>query len=301
MKADLHVHTVHSGYSSLPLLQKVLRESYNQPDRVYELAKARGMDLVAITDHNEIAGALALGCREDVIVGCEVTAEFPDEPVAVHLNVFDINERQHFEIQRRRTDVRNLMPYLRREAIFTSLNHVASGINGPVTGSHIVSLLPWIDALEVRNGSRLSSQNRTAECLACAYNKVALGGSDAHTQGAIGRTWVEAPKATNREEFLLEMKAGRVRVGGGHGGYLRMASDIVRAASGFYGDRFRLLLEHPLDWKRQAFWWCGLTAMPVVLIPLVAVVGHFVTEKRFNQSLLFDLVAERTSRLREAA
>ncbi len=41
--------------------------------------------------------------------------------------------------------------------------------------------------------------------------------------------------------------------------------------------------------------------MPVVLIPLVAVVGHFVTEKRFNQSLLFDLVAERTSRLREAA
>ena len=37
MKADLHVHTVYSGYSSLPLLQKVLRESSNQPDRVYEL------------------------------------------------------------------------------------------------------------------------------------------------------------------------------------------------------------------------------------------------------------------------
>ena len=80
-----------------------------------------------------------------------------------------------------------------------------------------------------------------------------------------------------------------------------MASDIVRAASGFYEDRFKLLIERPLDWKRQAFWWCGLTAMPVVLIPLVAAVGHFVTERRFNQSLLFDLVSEHTSRLGKAA
>ena len=301
MKADLHVHTRYSGYSTLPGLSRVLRESYNTPELVYRLAKARGMDLVAITDHDAIGGALALGDREDVIVGCEVTAGFPDEPFCVHLNVLDITETQHDEIQRRRRDVRDLMPYLRAERIFTSLNHVASGINGPITGSHVAALMPWVDALEIRNGSRLPSQNRTATGLAAANGKVELAGSDAHTPYAIGRTWVDAPAATTRAGFMRELRAGRVRVGGEHGGYYRMAHDIVRAAAGFYSERFHLVLERPLSWQRQAFWWCGLAAMPVVAIPLVLTIAHFVQEARFNQGLLFDLVALPATRLPEAA
>ena len=95
-------------------LSRVLRESYNTAGAVYRLAKARGMDLVAITDHDAIGGALVLGDRDDVIVGCEVTAEFPDEPFRVHLNVLDITQTQHDEIQRRRRDVRDLLPYLLR-------------------------------------------------------------------------------------------------------------------------------------------------------------------------------------------
>ena len=291
MKADLHVHTFHSGASTLPFLKHVLRESYNTPERAYRIAKARGMDLVAITDHDQIRGALALGDRDDVIVGCEVTAEFPGERLCVHLNVLDVTERQHEEIRRRRRDVRDLMPYLRTEGIFTSLNHVASGINGPLTGSHVAALMPWVDALEVRNGSRLPSQNRTAVSLATAYGKTAMAGSDAHTRCAIGRTWVTAPAATNRAEFLRELRAGRVEVGGEHGGYMRLASDIVLAAAGFYRDRLRLLAERPLSWRRHAFWWGGLLAMPVVALPLLLAIGHFVQEARFNRGLLFDLVA----------
>ena len=33
-------------------LSLIMRESYNRPEQVYRLAKARGMDLVAITDHD---------------------------------------------------------------------------------------------------------------------------------------------------------------------------------------------------------------------------------------------------------
>lgn len=301
MKADLHVHTIYSGYSTLPLLSRVLRESYNTPEAVYRLAKARGMDLVAITDHDAIGGALALGDRDDVLVGCEVTALFPNEPVAVHLNVLDITPAQHEEIQRRRRNVMELMPYLRAEGIFTSLNHVASGVNGPITGAHVAALMPWIDALEVRNGSRLRSQNRTAAGLAAAYGKAELAGSDAHTRCAIGRTWVEAPGVTTRSEFMRELRAGRVTVGGRHGGYFRMASDIVRAAGGYYRDRLARLVERPLDWKRHAYWWCGLAAMPVVAVPLLLAIAHFVQEDRFNRGLLFDLVAVPAARWQEAA
>ncbi|MEP6917260.1 MAG: hypothetical protein ABJC89_16530 [Acidobacteriota bacterium] len=55
MKLDTHVHTVHSGHSTLKPLKRLLLESYNSVEDVYRLAKPRGMDLVAITDHDVIA------------------------------------------------------------------------------------------------------------------------------------------------------------------------------------------------------------------------------------------------------
>jgi hypothetical protein len=51
-------------------------ECYNAPDAVYRVAKARGMDLVTITDHDEVEGAFTLADRPDVIVGCEVRVRF---------------------------------------------------------------------------------------------------------------------------------------------------------------------------------------------------------------------------------
>ena len=95
MKLDTHVHTFHSGNSTIYPLQNILRESYNTPESVYRVAKSRGMDLVVITDHDEISGALALAHLPDVIVGCEVTGVFPDDGVRVHLNVFGLDEAQH--------------------------------------------------------------------------------------------------------------------------------------------------------------------------------------------------------------
>ena len=75
--------------------------------------------------------------------------------LCVHLNVLDITLEQHDEIQRLREDVRQLMPYLSEQGIYTSLNHVASGINGPLTAAHLAAILPWVDGLEVINGTRL--------------------------------------------------------------------------------------------------------------------------------------------------
>src|SRR5215831_3516384 len=159
MKLDAHVHTRHSGMMAPWPLSRVIRESYNSPEQVYRLAKLRGMDLVAITDHDSIDGALALSDRPDVIIGCEVTASFPGQQVDAHLGVLDITLRQHEEIQRRRHDIAELLPYLKEERIFTILNHVASQVAGRLSAAHIAGILPWVDAFEVINGSRLSEQN----------------------------------------------------------------------------------------------------------------------------------------------
>jgi predicted metal-dependent phosphoesterase TrpH len=301
VKLDTHVHTVYSGYSTIRPLQRVMRESYNSVEGVYRRARARGMDLVAITDHDTIDGALTIADRPDVIVGCEVTGVFPRDGVRVHLGVLGLTEAQHREIQRLRHDVADLMPYLRAQRLFTSINHVASRINGAITAQHITALVPWVDAFEVRNGSRLSSQNRTAAALAVAHQKVGIAGSDSHTGRGIGRTWIEAPAATNREAFLQALRAGDVRVGGSEGHYFTMASDICRMATGFYLDRVRQLIERPADWRRYAFVLCGVAGLPLVALPLAVALGHFILEDRFNRDLLVDLVARPALRLPEVA
>ena len=60
MKCDLHVHTVHSGMCTVPLLNRICRESYSAPQHVYETLKRRGMDLVTVTDHDSIDAAEVL-------------------------------------------------------------------------------------------------------------------------------------------------------------------------------------------------------------------------------------------------
>lgn len=301
MKVDLHVHTFHSGLTTIYPLSLFMKESYNSPEGVYRRAKARGMDLVTITDHDVISGALSIADRPDVIVGCEITGVFPNDGVRVHLGALGLDEAQHREIQRLRHDIRELLPYLKQERIFTTLNHVASRINGHITAPHIAAVMPWVDGLEVINGSRLPSQNRTAACIADACRKVGVAGSDSHTRRGIGRTWVEAPRATTREEFLTELHAGRVTVGGRQGHYFTMASDMLRLAAGFYVERVSLLARAPLSWRKHAFVLGGILGLPLLAIPLAGALAHFILEERFNRALLFDLVKRPAIRLPEAA
>lgn len=292
MKLDTHVHTFHSGDATVFPFNHFMRESYNTPDGVYHTAKRRGMDLVIITDHDQISGAEALEGRDDVLIGCEVTAVFPDAGVRVHINVFDITAAQHVEIQRLRHDIRQLLGYLHRQGIYASLNHVASGINGPLTAAHLAAVLPWVDALEVINGTRLTSQNRTALCIAQAAGKHLLAGSDSHTGRGIGLTWTEVPGARTRAEFMTGLRQGRSIVGGRHGGRLTMLSDMCRFAGNFCSEAGTRVARRPADWRGYAHAVGGVLALPALSIVFAGAFLHFVHEQRFNRELLFDLVAQ---------
>ena len=292
MRLDTHVHTTHSGKATVFPFNHFMRESYNTPESVYATAKKRGMDLVVVTDHDEISGALALGPRPDVLVGCEVTAEWPDIDLCVHLNVLDITQAQHEEIQRRRCDVRDLMPYLCEQGIYTSLNHVASGINGPLTAAHLAAVLPWVDGLEVINGTRQRSQNRTAMCLAAATGKHTLGGGDSHTGRGIGLTWTEVPGARTREEFMAGLRAGRGIAGGAHGGVRTMMSDMWRFTGNFLSESATTMANAPADWRGYAATFGGVFALPLIPALMVAPFIHFLHEQQFNRDLLYDLIAK---------
>src|SRR5262245_10417343 len=98
MRADLHVHSYHSGYAGhLRFLRA--RDCYSDPDAVYATAKSRGMDLVTITDHDSIDGCLEFLDRHpdagDFFVSEEIECRVPDTSLRIHLGAYDITEKIH--------------------------------------------------------------------------------------------------------------------------------------------------------------------------------------------------------------
>jgi predicted metal-dependent phosphoesterase TrpH len=297
LKLDAHVHTFHSGNTTIKPLDRIVKESYNSPENLYRLAKARGMDLVTITDHDSISGVLTIADRSDVIIGCEITALFPKDGVRCHIGVLGINEAQHREAQRLRGNALELVKYLRQQEIFSTLNHLASLSAGRMNASHVFSLLPWVEALETRNGTRHPSQNRTASALATAHGKPGVAGSDSHTYRGIGKTYMLCEQASNREEFLVELRRGRVRVGGAEGGFHTMASDILRLTARFYADGIAEVMEKPWRWQRHLRVLCTTAGLPLTAVALIAGYVYGVQEERYNSDLLVDLLASRPAPL----
>jgi predicted metal-dependent phosphoesterase TrpH len=236
LRADLHVHTWHSGYNhDLPFLKS--RDCFADPMAVYRSAKARGMDLVAITDHDSIDGGLELLSRapdgRDVILGEEVSCWLPVDGgtgaakrVEVHFGTWGMTETAHRELQPLRGNALEVAAYLRQAGIFFAFNHPFHFYQGQLPLDRYLDLL--IDAapaIETRNGAMLPAHNALAAAMARARGKVVVGGSDAHTLRRVGTTWTAAPGAT-RDEFLANVAAGRGRVGGVHGGTFQLAADI---------------------------------------------------------------------------
>jgi predicted metal-dependent phosphoesterase TrpH len=120
LRADLHVHSCHSKVSgTLSFLGS--RDCYSKPADVYCVAKARGMDLVAFTDHDSIGGALELlndrPDLEDVIVGEEVSCRLPDGGLDVHLGVYGMTEALHRDLQPLRGNVFDVIARLREAGV----------------------------------------------------------------------------------------------------------------------------------------------------------------------------------------
>ncbi len=129
MRCDLHVHSIASGMFTAPVLDRICRESYNDPREVYNRLKRLGMSVVTLTDHDSLDGAEVLRRYPDFFLSEEVTVRMPSG-TEMHMGVYGLTERDHLEIQRRRTDFIALLMYLTERKLFFSANHVLSGLTG---------------------------------------------------------------------------------------------------------------------------------------------------------------------------
>lgn len=263
MRCDLHVHSVASGMCNTPGLGRMCRESYSHPAEVYSRCKRFGMSLVTLTDHDSIDAAEALRRHGDFFLSEEVTCRMPSG-TEMHLGVYDITERDHLEIQRRRNDFLALVMYLTERKLFFSVNHVYSGLTGSRTVDDFRWFASYVPAFETRNGQMHPEANARAERLARRLGKIAVGGSDSHTIPGVAQTYTEVPGARNVDEFFAGLRAGRARVHGVHGSYSKLTADVVRIAV----EMFR---ENPLT----------LSILPLVILVPAFTAGHWLNEIRF--------------------
>jgi predicted metal-dependent phosphoesterase TrpH len=229
MRCDLHVHTTHSGMCSIPLLNRICRESYNDPHEVYDTLKARGMRLVTVTDHDSIDAAEALRHHQDFFLSEEVSCSMQglgSRATSLHMGVYGMEERDHIQLQRRRNDMPSLLAYLDERGLLFSINHVFSSLTGSRTDADFEVFASRFPAVETLNGQMLEAANRCADEFAANACKIAVAGSDAHTMTSLGRTYTEVAGARDSHEFLAGLRAGAGRVAGESGNYWKLTRAI---------------------------------------------------------------------------
>lgn len=254
MKCDLHVHTIHSGMCTVPGFRRICRESYNQPARLYDALKRRGMDLVTVTDHDSIDAAETLRHHADFFLSEEVSCR-TSRGTELHVGVYDITERDHVEMQRRCGDLTSLFPYLEERGLLYSINHVYSGLTGPRTEADFDEFAACFPAVETLNGQMLAIANRHAEAFAGRNRKIALAGSDSHTMASLGRTYTSVAGARSLREFIAGLHQGRAATEGESGNYWKLTRAVLEIASDLMRERRWTVVLAPL-----------LAALPLVIL-----------------------------------
>jgi predicted metal-dependent phosphoesterase TrpH len=174
--ADLHTHTRFS------------HDSLSRPEDVLDAAMRRGLSAIAITDHNEVRGALAaqgIAKRRklalQVIVGEEVATDAGD------LLLYFVKER---------IEPGKLSHVIERAHAQGALCAAAHPFDFARHGINLRALLPetlyGIDAIEAFNARvPLASQNHEALRFAIERQKPQLCGSDAHHPSEVGAAYAE--------------------------------------------------------------------------------------------------------------
>jgi glycosyltransferase involved in cell wall biosynthesis len=262
VKVDLHVHSKHSRRPSEWILQKLgCAESYTEPLKIYETARLRGMDLVTISDHNCIDGALEIAHLPGTFVSEEVTTYFPEDRCKLHVLVWGLSEAQHREIQALRENLYDLVAYLKSKGLAHGLAHPLFSMDDKLTPDHFERLLLLFRNFEL-NGSRddfqngvlrhivtglspedvdyLSDRHDMPPAMPLPWVKGLFAGSDDHSGLNIARSHTAADGPTDPRHFLDAVAHGKGAPCGRPATPRTMAYNLYSIAYQFYSHKLDL-------------------------------------------------------------
>jgi|TARA_Y100000310_G_scaffold345041_1_gene461345 predicted metal-dependent phosphoesterase TrpH len=170
MRYDLHNHTHYSPCSNL------------DPKILLNINKQKGMNGIAVTDHNTIKGGIAVKKLNkdknfEVIVGCEITTNYGD--VLCYYLDKDIKSREFFSV---------IDEVKKQNGLIVIPHPFRTSLNPKHTFScSFEKIKNKIDGMECFNARNLPGDNEKAQKVSKKLKIAGTGGSDAHFRFEVSR------------------------------------------------------------------------------------------------------------------
>ena len=197
---DLHMHTDHSGDCATPV------------EVLLATAATQGLGAIAVTDHNEISGALeareqasvldparpgGAGLPIKVIVAEEVKTAGQGEVIGLFIE----------EKIPRGLSMEETVAEIRRQGGLVYVPHPFDRMHSVPDYEHLLGVIDDVDAIEIFNPRiAISEFNEEAVRFAAKYRIPGGAGSDAHVPQGLGSVRIRMRDFDGPEEFLQSLR-----------------------------------------------------------------------------------------------
>jgi predicted metal-dependent phosphoesterase TrpH len=191
---DLHMHTDHSHDCATPV------------EVLLATAREQGLGAIAVTDHNEVSGALEARAQAEgsssrppvkVIVGEEVKTAEQGEVIGLFVE----------EKIPRGLTLAETVAEIKRQGGLVYVPHPFDRMHSVPDYQHLLPILADIDAIEVFNPRvAIGAFNEEAVRFAAKYRIVAGAGSDSHVAQGLGSVRIRMRNFEGPQEFLQSLR-----------------------------------------------------------------------------------------------
>jgi predicted metal-dependent phosphoesterase TrpH/glycosyltransferase involved in cell wall biosynthesis len=187
---DLHMHTDHSYDCATPV------------EVLLATARERGLGAIAVTDHNEISGALeaakqAAAAGVKVIVGEEIKTAEQGEVIGLFIKR---------KIARGMT-LAETVAEIKRQGGIVYVPHPFDRLHAVPDYEHLLPIVADVDAIETFNPRvAIDTFNEEAVRFAAKYNIAAGAGSDSHVPQGLGSVRLRMHDFDGPEQFLQSLR-----------------------------------------------------------------------------------------------
>jgi predicted metal-dependent phosphoesterase TrpH len=195
---DLHMHTDHSPDCATPV------------EVLLATARAQGLGAIAVTDHNEISGALEARAQAErldarppvkVIVGEEVKTAEQGEVIGLFIE----------EKIPRGLSLAQTVAEIKRQGGLVYVPHPFDRLHAVPDYEHLVPILDDVDAIEVFNPRvAIGAFNEEAARFAAKYRIIPGAGSDSHVAQGLGSVRVRMRDFDGSREFLQALRDAEI-------------------------------------------------------------------------------------------
>jgi hypothetical protein len=191
---DLHMHTDHSPDCATPV------------EVLLATAREQGLGAIAVTDHNEISGALEARALADqagvkVIVGEEVKTAGQGEVIGLFLE----------EKIPRGLTLEETVAEIKRQGGIVYVPHPFDRLHSVPDYEHLLKIIDDVDAIEVFNPRvAIGAFNEEAARFAAKYRIVEGAGSDSHVAQGLGSVRLRMRDFDGPREFLQSLRDAEI-------------------------------------------------------------------------------------------